>query len=351
MASVVSRSAITPLALLAACAMLPSSVSAADTVAEFYKGKTITINVGYGTGGGYDTMTRFVARHLASHIPGNPTVVVQNMPGSGSMIAANHTYNVAPKDGTVLGVFASSTALEPLFGNEQAKFETDKFEWIGSLDRDVNACAVWKGAGQNIKTLPDMIAAKRTVVFGASSPAASSSQHAIFLKKMFNANLKVITGYEGTNAVKLAMQRGEVDAACGLQANSVKTAYRQEVESGDMQFFVQFGEKPVPLFGAATLMNTMVKTDEDRKIADLIFRQTELSKPFAAPPGTPKDRVAALRKALMDSMTDPAMIAESQKMNTELSAIPGENVAQMFAEFLKTPKDLAKKAAGYTQSD
>jgi tripartite-type tricarboxylate transporter receptor subunit TctC len=328
-----------------------SSLANADPVADFYRGKIITINVGYGAGGGYDTMSRFFARHIGNHIPGKPTVVIQNMPGSGSMIAANHLYNIAPKDGTVLGVFASSTALEPLFGNEQAKFQTDKFEWIGSLDKDVNACAVWKGAGQNITTLPDLIAAKKTVTFGASSPAASSSQHAIFLKKMFNANLKVITGYEGTNGVKLAMERGEVDAACGLQANSVKSTYMQEVQRGDMQFFVQFGGEPVPLFGKATLMYDMVKPGDDRLIADLIFRQTELSKPFAAPPGTPKERVAAIRKALIDTTKDPAMIAEAEKMGLELSTIPGEEMAQMFAEFLKVPPALAKKAAEYTQPD
>ena len=332
-------------------ALFAASAAQAQSVADFYRGKTVTINVGYGSGGGYDTMTRFVARHIGNHIPGNPTVVVQNMPGGGSMVAANHLYNVAPKDGTVLGVFASSTALEPLMGNAQAKFETTKFEWLGSLDKDVNACAVWKGAGQGIKTLPDLIAAKKTATFGASSPAASSAQHAVFLKKMFNANLKVITGYEGTNAVKLAMQRGEVDGACGLQANSVKSAYMQEVTSGDLQFFVQFGSQPLPLFGNATMMNTMVKPGEQQQITDFVFKQTELSKPFAAPPGTPKDRVAALRKALMDAMKDPAMIAEAGKMGLELSAIPGDEVAAAFAEFGKTPPALVKKAGEYVQLD
>ena len=349
MPSVVSRSAITSLALLAASAMLPSSASAADAVADFYKDKTLTITVGYGVGGGYDTMTRFFARHVGKHIPGNPTVQVQNMPGAPR--STNHLYNVAPKDGTALGVFAAATALEPLFGSDQAQFETEKFEWIGSLDRDVNSCAVWKGAGQNIKTLPDLIAAKKTVVFGASTAAATSSQHAVFLKKMMKANLRVITGYAGTNAVKLAMQRGEMDAACGLQANSVKSAYMQEVQSGELNFFVQFGEKPVPLFGDATVLNVMLLNPEDRKVADLIFKQTELARPLAAPPGTPKDRVAALRKAMLDTFKDPALIAEAQKMGLDLNPIAGEEVAEMFANFMKTPKELAKKAADYTQPD
>jgi tripartite-type tricarboxylate transporter receptor subunit TctC len=337
------------LAALITGTSIPSAPRAADAVADFYKDKTVTITVGYGVGGGYDSMSRFYARHMGNHIPGNPQVQVQNMPGAPR--STNHLYNVSPKDGTALGVFASSTALDPLFGSQDAKFEAEKFEWIGSLDRDVNACATWKGAGQNIKTLPDLIAAKKTVVFGASTAAATSSTHAIFLKKMFNANIKVITGYEGTNSVKLAMQRGEMDAACGLQASSVKTSYMAEVNSGEMQFFVQFGAKPEPLFANATMMYSMIKSDEDRQIADLIFGQTEIARPIAAPPGTPKDRVAALRKAMLDTAKDPAFMAEAGKMGLEIKPISGEEVTKMFADYMKTSPALAKKAADYIQPD
>jgi tripartite-type tricarboxylate transporter receptor subunit TctC len=292
-------------------------------------------------------MSRFYARYLGDHIPGNPSVVVQNMPGAPR--STNMLYNTAARDGTQLGVFASSTALDPLFGSDLAKFDAEKFEWIGSLDRDVNACAVWKGAGQNIKSLPDLIAAKKTVTFGASSAAATSAQHAVFLKKMFNANLRVINGYEGTNAVRLAMQRGEMDAACGMQASSVKQAYMSEVNSGDMVFFVQFGTEPVPLFGDATMMYSMIKNTDDRQIADLIFRQTEIARPFAAPPGTPKDRVEALRKAMLDTAKDPAFVAEAQKIGLDITPISGADVAKMFADFMKTSPELAKKAATYIQ--
>jgi tripartite-type tricarboxylate transporter receptor subunit TctC len=337
------------LAALVTSTSIPSTPRAADAVADFYKDKIVTITVGYGVGGGYDSMSRFYARHMGNHIPGNPQVQVQNMPGAPR--STNHLYNVSPKDGTALGVFASSTALDPLFGSQDAKFEAEKFEWIGSLDRDVNACATWKGAGQNIKTLPDLIAAKKTVVFGASTAAATSSTHAVFLKKMFKANIKVITGYEGTNSVKLAMQRGEMDAACGLQASSVKTSYMAEVNSGEMQFFVQFGAKPEPLFATATMMYSMIKSDEDRQIADLIFGQTEIARPIAAPPGTPKDRVAALRKAMLDTAKDPAFMAEAGKMGLEIKPISGEEVTKMFADYMKTSPALAKKAADYIQPD
>ena len=148
-------------------AVVLSNPAAADSVADFYKGKTINLWVGYGTGGGYDTTARVVARHFGKHVPGNPNVVVQNVTGAGSLLAANNLYNIAPKDGSVLGIFSSTVAMLPLYGDPKAKFETLKFSWIGNIHRDTLACGVWKGAGQNIKTLEDLIAAKQTVVFGS----------------------------------------------------------------------------------------------------------------------------------------------------------------------------------------
>jgi tripartite-type tricarboxylate transporter receptor subunit TctC len=324
----------------------------ADSVADFYKGKEITINVGYGAGGGYDTNTRLFARHFGKHIPGNPGVIVQNMPGAGSMIAANHSFNVAPKDGTVLAVFASSTALEPLFGNPRAKYDPRKFEWVGSLHRDIASCAIWKGGGQDIRTLPDLIGAKKEVTFGSTSPTAITSQHPLFLKNMFNAPIKVIYGYKGTKDVSLAMQRGEVDGSCGMFESSVKASYDQHIKAGELKIVVQFGrDRKVPYFGDATPMYTMLKTDEQRKVADVIFRQTELARPLAAPPGTPKDRVAALRKAMLETINDPAMVAEAGRMKIELDPVPGEETVQIFEDFYKTPSDLVKKAAAMTQPE
>jgi tripartite-type tricarboxylate transporter receptor subunit TctC len=324
----------------------------ADDVAEFYKGKDITINVGYGSGGGYDTTTRIFARHFGNHIPGHPGVVVQNMPGAGSMKAANYTFAVAPKDGTTLGVFASSTALEPLFGNKKANYDPRQFEWVGSLHRDIASCAVWKGAGQGIKTLPDLIKAKRTVTFGSTSPTAITSQHPLFLKHMLGANLKVIYGYKGTKEVSLAMQRGEVDGSCGMFESSVRSAYHQHVENGEFKIIVQFGrDRKIPYFGDATQMYTLLKTDEQRKIADVIFRQTELARPLAAPPSAPKDRVAALRKAMLETMKDPALLADSKKLQIEFDPVPGEETAEIFGDFYKTPPALVKKAAEMTQPE
>lgn len=329
-------------ALVAATATLPV---AADPVADFYKGKKLTILIGYGAGGGYDTTTRIVARHLGKHIPGNPTIVPQNMPGAGSMKVANYVYNAAPKDGTVLGVFASSTALEPLFGNTKAKYDPRKFAWIGSMHRDIASCGVWKGAGQNIRTLPDLIKAKKTVLFGSTSPAAITSQHPLFLKNVLGANVKIIYGYKGTKAVSIAMQRGEVNAMCGMFESSVRSAFDQHIKSGELKVIVQFGrDRKVPYFGDATQMYTMLKSDADRKVADVIFRQTELARPLAAPPGTPADRVAALRKALLDTMKDPGLLADAKRLKIQFNPVSGEETVQIFSDFYNTPPDLVKRA-------
>lgn len=337
-------------AMAAIYAVVPAASPAwAGDVADFYKTHNITIDVGFGAGGGYDVTTRIVARHFGKHVPGNPTVLVQNMPGAGSMKVANFVYNAAPKDGSVLGVFASSTALEPLFGNKQAKYDPRKFDWIGSMHRDVASCGVWKGSG--INSLQDLIKSKKTIMFGSTSPTAITSQHPLFLKHMFGANLKVIYGYKGTKDVNLAMQRGELNGSCGMFVSSVQGAFEQYVKSGDFKIIAQFGHKAVPAFKNATVMYDLLKTDEQRKIADVIFGQTELARPLAAPPGTPKDRVAALRKALLETMKDPALIADGKKIHVKFEPVSGEEATQMFIDWYKTPPALVKKARAYTQPD
>ena len=335
---------------LAAFAFVPNA--SADAVADFYKDKTVTLQVGFGAGGGYDTTTRMFARHFGNHIPGKPSVVVQNLPGAGSMIVANAIFNSAPKDGTVLGVFASSTALEPLFGNKKALYDPRKYEWIGSLHRDIASCGVWKGARQGIRSLADLLKAKQTVVFGSTSPTAITSQHPLFLKNMLGANLKVVYGYKGTKDVSLAMQRQEVDGSCGMFESSVRSAYDAHVKAGEFKIFVQFGvDRPVPYFGDATRMYELLKTDEQRKIADLIFRQTELARPLAAPPGTPADRVAALRKAMLATLKDPAMLADATKLLIDFDPVTGEETKQLFAGFYANPPELVDKARRYVQPE
>jgi tripartite-type tricarboxylate transporter receptor subunit TctC len=335
-----------------AFAGLAAAPAHADSAADFYSGRTITIQVGFGAGGGYDVITRLVARHFGDHIPGKPTVVVQNMPGAGSLKVANYVYNVAPKDGSVLAVFASTAAVEPLYGDKKAKFDPRKFEWIANMHRDIEACGVWKGAGEGIKTLPDLLASKKTILFGATGPAATTSQKPLLIKHMFNANIKVIYGYKGTRDVNLAMQNGELNGTCGMFESSVKGAFAHDVKEGNLNLFVQFslGRQPA-IFGNATPFMTMVKKPDDKKIAKLLLGLNEITRPLAAPPETPKARVAALRKALMDTMKDPAMIADGKKIKLDFDPMTGEDVEKLFVEFYQTPPALVKKAHAYISPD
>jgi len=329
---------------------LAAPAAQADAVADFYKNKQLRILVGYGAGGGYDTVTRLVGKHLSKHIPGNPTVVVQNMPGAGSMKVANFLFNAAPKDGSTLGVFAASTALEPLFGNDKAKYDPRKFAWVGSMHQDTASLGIWNGGGQNIKTLDDILAMKKNgtlkeIVFGSTSPAAITSQHPLVIKNYFDLPIKVIYGYKGTKGVSLAMQRGEVVAMGGMFESSVKGAFRGHVEAGNLKVFVQFGpDRAVDYFGDATRLYDRLKSPEDRQVMDVIFRQTQLARPLAAPPGTPANRVAALRKAMLAAIADPALKADAAKSKLEFAPLNGDEAQALLEKFYATPPELIKKA-------
>lgn len=339
-------------AMLCAAAIAGSAQSSAiaSPPADHFRGKQVTIQVGFAAGGGYDITTRVVARHLGRFIPGNPAVVVQNVPGAGSMQVANFIFNAAPRDGTVLGVFSASVSLEPLFGNAVAKFDPRKFAWIGSFHRESPSCGVWKEARPDIASLDDLIATKRTVVFGSTGPAAPTTTHPMLLKNMFGANAKVVVGYKGTKDVNLAMQSGEVHATCGMFETAIKGSFAQDVESGRLVIFVHFRPTgTVPIFGKATSMYSRIKSDRDRQIADLIFREADLTRPLAAPPGTPPEVVAALRNALLDTMNDPALIADGKKMETEFNPLSGEDTVKLFEQLYDTPPDIVKQTQDYVR--
>jgi tripartite-type tricarboxylate transporter receptor subunit TctC len=323
-------------------AMAPSA-GHADAVADFYKGKQVNVVVGYGPGGGYDVYTRLLLRHMPRHVPGNPTMVVQNMPGAGSLRAANYVGNAASRDGLTLGVFGAPAALEPLFGNKDAKFETAGFAWLGNMIRDTAACGTWHNSG--ITSLDQIINAKKEVVFGASGAGSYANQHSLILKQMLGANLRVITGFTGIKDIGLALERGEVQAACALALSTAKATFDGNVKRGELKFLVQFGKnQDVPYFGGAPNFYKMLKTDEQRQIADLFFGQSEIARPLIGPPGMQPALVAALRKAMADTVADRAFLAEAEKSGLDIDFVSGEETAQSFADFYKTPPAVVAKA-------
>jgi tripartite-type tricarboxylate transporter receptor subunit TctC len=323
-------------------AMAPVAVRA-DAVADFYKGKQINVIVGYGPGGGYDVYARLLLRHMPRYIPGNPNMVVQNMPGAGSLRAANFMGNAASRDGLTLGVFGAPAALDPLFGNKDAKFETTAFAWLGNMIRDTAACGTWHNSG--ITSLEQIIKSKTEIVLGASGTGSYGYQHAMVLKHMVGANVRVVTGFTGIKDIGLALERGEVQAACALALSTAKSSFEGNVQRGELKYFVQFGKnKDVSYFGGAPNFYKMIKTPEQIQIADLFFLQSEIARPLIGPPGLQPAFVAALRKAMADTMTDKAFLAEAAKSGLDIDFVSGEETAQSFADFYKTPPEVVAKA-------
>jgi tripartite-type tricarboxylate transporter receptor subunit TctC len=317
-----------------------TSARAVDPVAEFYSGKSITLLIGFGPGGGYDSYARVLARHLGQHIPGQPDVIPQNMPGAGGLAVANFLYNVAPSDGLTLGTFGPFNALEPLFGNPSARFDPTKFTWIGKMDVDAGACGAWRGSG--IEKFSDLL--QRAVAFGSSGSASTTTQQALALKNMLGAKVKIVQGYKGSADITLAMRRGEVGAMCGIAASNTLVQLKDDIKDGDMKIFIQFGHKNATEFGNVENIYDLLKTDEDKQIADIIFRPNELGKPIAAPPHLAEDRATALREAFAATIEEPGFVEEMNRLSLPINMAKGEEVAQIFAALYATPKPLIDRA-------
>jgi tripartite-type tricarboxylate transporter receptor subunit TctC len=335
------RFRVIPLAAALGAAFLPS-LALAQSPAEFFKGRSVNINIGYGSGGGYDTYGRVLARHLGDHIPGNPTVVPKNMPGAGALKAANFIYNAAAKDGTEIGLVASSTLMEPLLGNDQAQFDASKFSWLGSMSQDVAYCGITPASG--IKSFDEWIKSGKELTFGSTGPAAITHQHPLVLNNVLGAKTKVIAGYQGTKDVSLAMQRREVDGLCGMFVSSIQASYQQMVDSGEMRLVIQMGPEKTDAFGPVPSVYDYAKTDMDRQVLDIHFGQLLLARPFLAPPGVPKDRLAALQKAFMETLKDPKLLADAKKTNIDITPVSPEQVQALLAKFADFPPEAIKAA-------
>lgn len=327
---------------IAATTALTSGMAAAETAAEFYKGKTVTILIGFPPGGGYDANARTLARHLGRFIPGNPTVVASNMPGAGSLVAANHTYNQAVQDGSLFTIFASSAALEPLLGNKSARFDSAKFGWIGSMAQEVAYCGVWQAPGVP-STWKEVM--ERETIWGGGAAAAITFQHPMILKNVLGASkMKVVSGYPGTRDVNLAMNRGEVNGSCGLFGSSIMSQWRKEVESGQLKLVIQMGFQKSKQFGDIPSVFDFAKTDEDRQVLELHFHQQLLSRPFALPPNVPAERLKALREAFMQTMKDKEFLTEAEKIGLDIDPVSGEEIEAALKRFASFPPEVLRKA-------
>jgi len=327
------------LIFLAIVMLAAQSPLAAQGVGDFYRGKTVTLTVGYSAGGGYDTYARILARHLGKHIPGNPAVVVQNSPGAGSLKAANYLYNVAPKDGTAIGMFGRGIALEPLIGSSNAaQFDATKFLWLGSGTDEAAVVVIW--AAKGIKTWADMRAKPFTV--GGEGTGSDPDVYALMLKNVFGINLRLVSGYPGTAEMALALERGEVDGRASWSWSSLKSL-KPEWIAQKVNLPVQLNLRKSPDLPDVPLVGNFATNDRQRLILKLVLSRQTMGRPFMAPPQIPPERQAALRKAFDDTMKDPEFLAEAKARGQEVNPVSGADLDKLLAELYATPKDVVEE--------
>ena len=326
------------LLIVAAVAVLVS-IARADNAADFYKGRSISMIIGYSVGGGYDAYARLLAHYVGRHIPGEPSIVPQQMTGAGSLRAANYLFSVAPKDGSVLGTFSRSMGIAPLLG--QAEFDSRKFTWLGSMTDDDTTCVTWNSSP--IKTWSDFLS--KPSKLGGLGADADPDIWALMYKNVFGAKVQLVSGYPGTNDAVLAMERGEVDGLCGLSWSTIRTQHAEWLADHSVNIIVQAALRKEPEIAAVPLATDLVSNPEQLQIIRLLLASQAMARPFAAPPELAPDRKSALIAAFDATMHDADFLAEAQKLNFEIHPVTAATIDSLLTEVYATPKDVLGRAA------
>jgi tripartite-type tricarboxylate transporter receptor subunit TctC len=308
-------------AVLPTCLLVSTSVHGAD----FYSGKTITIIVSSDAGGGYDGYARLLARYLPKYIPGAPGVVVQDEPGGGGLRGAQQIYATVEKDGTKIGSLRASNMLDAVLNVRGGEIDPNRYEWLGNIASDSDVCSFWRTA--QIRSLEDL--KKDQVLVGASGTGSFGYSFPSALNYVLHTKMKIITGYKGIGDRVLAMQQGELQGACGIFASTLTSLYPQLLASGDLVPLTQNGLHPYPALPGVPLTLSMAMSENQRRILTSIFSQTDMAFPYAAPPGTPKDRVEILKTAFMEALANPALKTEAAQAKMIVGPMSGPDVAKI----------------------
>jgi tripartite-type tricarboxylate transporter receptor subunit TctC len=333
-------------ALCAFLLAIAAAAPAAAQVEEFYKGKTVSFIVGYPPGGGYDVYARLLARFMSDHMPGRPTIVVQNMPGAASLTATNHLYNVAARDGTVIGAFDRYMPLMALLGAPNVKFEPEKFVWLGSLSNTQDdAFVLWARKDATVKKVEDLrIPGGPELTVGTTAAGATDNDIGVLLREALRLNLKIISGYPSTTEIALAVERGELDGQLigYVSTKVVKPAWTEP--QSDMRVLLQFARTTrLPELPDAPMARELASDDRTRAIIDAAELPYQLARPVVAPPGVPQDRARALQTAFRDTTSDPAFLAEAKKLKLEISPVRAEEAERLIVQLAKTPADVLQQ--------
>jgi tripartite-type tricarboxylate transporter receptor subunit TctC len=323
--------------VISAFALVIAAPAHAQSVEEFYTGKTINLSIGFTPGGGYDLYGRLVARHLSKHIPGKPAIVAQNMPGAGSMRAAQHLYSIAPKDGTALATFGRQMGITPLL-NPAAQYDGTKFTWLGSVTNEVTTCVTWNTS--QVKDWDGLL--KNPVTFAGDGPGADPDVFANLYNNVFNTKIKIIAGYRGTNPMILAMERGEVDGYPSVFYSALTSTRPTWLPEKKVKLLVQVGLDKEPNLPDVPSALDLARNADDRALIEVGAAPLGTGRPFLMPPAVPADRVAAMRKALAETFADPAFIGEANKRQLDVASPRTGQELQALVQriYTKTPQDV-----------
>lgn len=324
--------------IVGATASLALTASWAAQAQDFYANKQITMIVASGSGGGYDTNARVLARTLPNHIPGQPRIVVQNMPGASGIQATNHLYTIAERDGTFISATTNTMPLDPLFGGPAARFDPRQLGWIGSIGKQINVCIAW--AANNFDKFED--AQQREMKVSATGATGWRSMMPRMLNSVAGTKFRVINGYATTESM-LAVERGEVDGICTTY-ETLAASQQQWLKDKKVTFLAQFGFEPIPGIKDAPMGLNFVKEPADLEAIRLIFLQQETGRPFVAPPNVPQERLAILRRAFDATMKDPAFLAEAEKGQLDVSPLSGAAIEEMLTKAYASPPALVERA-------
>jgi tripartite-type tricarboxylate transporter receptor subunit TctC len=331
-----------PCILVTVACLLADIAWAQEAVEAFYRGKTVTLTVGSAVGGGYDTYARLIGRHLGSHIPGNPTVIVQNLPGAGSNKAASYVALQAPRDGTAIGAVQAGAILQPLLSDQPVPHDPSKLIMLGSANRSVYLCVV--RADAPVKTFQE--AFDKEVIIGTSGEGASLREMPIMLINVLGVKLRLIGGYAGSREIIVAMERNEVQGMCGMDWSSLWVQQRDWINRGFVRLLAQEDLRGHPEMNRIGVPLTIkfAKTDEDRQVMEMIYSQNLFGRPYILPPGVPSDRVATLRGALAATLRDRTLLTEAEKSGLDVEPMGGEELQALVARLYALPPRIIERA-------
>jgi tripartite-type tricarboxylate transporter receptor subunit TctC len=317
-----------------------SSVPAASD--EFYRGKVIRIIVGFSAGGGFDTYARSLSRYMGKYIPGNPSIIVENMPGAGSLIAANHIFHAAKPDGLTIGAFNGNQILAQLIGGQGINFDARKMEWMGAPGYNHDLCVLNKTTG--IANAEQWLASKTPLKLGGSAPGSTTDDGPKVLKEAIGLPMRLVSGYKGTADIRVAVESGEVDGLCGFSWVSVRTTWRKAIESGQVMIMLQSAPKAHSELPNVPLSISFAKTAEARQLIEAgIHQPSQVTYGYSLPPGTPKDRLQILRRGFLQTLKDQEFLADAAKANLEIVPASGEEIAQLIEQMFKAPPAVIAK--------